>query len=255
MPIKSLIQTELKVAFDKRFFPFFILIVFISAGFPFYGIATYLGGQLFKGGVPIEFKNQIAAVIESTLLVRFSLTIYLISAWAFIPKLFYSSKESGEVESMLAVGYSGKKIWFAKALAVMLVSSTASLPLILIINFCFRWYIMQSFGITMPYNILSLVFAFVINPLIVFSLILFVGGFQLLSDDVRRSSMAVFIIAILNIGIILGNGNSSSSNNYSLYLVIYGVMLFIVGIIVLWLSKRMDSENILLSSLKKLKGK
>lgn len=251
MSFKKLVFTEIRVAFDLKFFLFFILILVFSTSFPFIGIIRSLSEGLLGGTMPEDMKKNIGAVIDGSLLIRFSLTIYLLAAWGFIPKMFYNSKLQGEVESVLAIGYSGKKIWISKATAVLLTSVSLAVPLIFLLSFAYRWYCNVYYNISIPFNAGPVIFALLVNPLLLAGLILFVGGFQLLSDDVRKSSMSIFVLGILNIGLMFGGNMKNLEAMQRTYGLIYSIAILLMFFIVGWLSSRMESENILMSSFKK----
>lgn len=245
MKMANLARIELRLVSDRKYLLFYALLLFISTGFPFYGIATYLGGELFRSGTPMAVKAQILDLLGDSLLLRFSMTIYLIAAWGFIPRAFFTSKAEGEVETLLAMGFSGRAVWAAKALAVVLISLVLSWPLLLLLVGALHWYAAAFVGGTIHWRAISILFAFLFNPLCGAGLVFLMGGLQLLADDIRRSALGVFLLGVLNMGIMFGGGNTFSRS----LMLVYGVLGVVLLVANIFLASRLTSENIALSTI------
>lgn len=250
MTFGKLYKQELKVAYDIKYFTFLIFIFLLAIGMPFYGISGYISSQILTDGVPVEIKNQVLRSIENLLLSRFTLTMLIFASWSVFPRLFYGGKESGEVEAKLSIGYSAKKIWLSKALAVITAATAISIPLTLAIYGFMRTYFVKVFEMNIKTNLFSWIQGFVLNPILVFGVVLMAGGFQLLADDVRLSSLAVMLLGFVNVGSMLGvKENIDMEKTISDYMLIYAVAVFVLVILNLLISKWMHSENVVISSL------
>jgi|LFRM01.1.fsa_nt_gb hypothetical protein len=246
----KLYKQELKIAYDKKYFVFLVFILLLAIGFPFYGISSYVFGQIPVDEIPAEMKGELLKRIENLLLSRFTLTMLIFTAWSVFPKLFYGGKDSGEVEAKLSIGYSARRIWFSKALAVITVAIAICIPLTLIIYLLMKIYFLSSFAIYGQGALFSWLQGFILNPILVFGVVLLAGGFQLLSDDVRLSSLAVMFLGFVNVGSMVSmKGNTAMVQVIRNYLIIYAIAFIVLLILNLFINKYMRAENVVISTL------
>jgi ABC-type Na+ efflux pump permease subunit len=177
-----------------------------------------------------------------------SFFILLAFIWAFASLSITKEKVSGNIDSLLATPLSPRSIWLAKTLAIFLpgfiVSGTAALIMLLGISYL---VIVPAIGsIILPVPVLLI--TFLINPLLFFGMLSFIVLFSLANNPdvaIAPSFLVGFGLMIgMPLGIMTGAINLASWA-FSLW---YLAATIVVWVIVLWLTRLLTKENIVLSS-------
>lgn len=237
--IMKLVYTELKSYKSKSNLKQF-LIIFILMGFSLILLMSAIPKQLSEN--PIFIK-----IIDNILYFRVSLSLYIFIAWMFIAKSFYGKKKTGEIESIISIGYSAKNIWIAKSLATLLVTSICVIPTFILFIAGIKIYIFLKFKTVVLINLPGFLFLFIINPLILFFSVLIIGGVQLVTDDYMKSQLVLFLTGFINMYTISLFKNIYSTQGIIIYLNISLIILFIIGIANLFISKKINNENFIIS--------
>jgi len=245
---KLIIKNNIKRFFNINFMKIFIPIFAIAIGLPIYGVIKPFYLQFSSSNITIDLKLKEFLSLQSMILIRFSLSIYIAVAWTFINKTFYEGKINGEVEALLGMGVSGKKLWLIKSISIIIASIILVLPLIIISNLII--YILFIKFAVFKLNIISYLFVLIINPIILSEVILLVGCFQILSDDSTKSSFFMFGLFFLTYVIPYKNNIYYDKQIQIRYLLIYGAIIIVMAILNYLMSKVITNENIVLSKFK-----
>ncbi|MDT3426461.1 hypothetical protein J2Z22_001987 [Paenibacillus forsythiae] len=229
------------------------VIMMIAIGVPFFTIFKTVGKMISDPASPMDLKQSLTQYIENLFLVRISISIFLISAWSFFPKLFWNNKMSGEVEAMLAIGYSARKLWFSKALTSTLLSIMVAYPIIIVFDITLRLYLHYHYSLSLAIDLLPWAFSLLFNPIFILLIILYVGGYQLLTNDVKKSSFSVIILAIINMSGTFGSQMEKIAYPSRPFLIVYGVCFVALFLLIFRLFTFMTTENVIYSKLERRK--
>lgn len=247
MQIRRLISTD-SINYKSRQVAFQVGITVVSLIIPL----LFLLGSLLPQLLAIDdqaVKAIILANFDNALFVRMSFTFYIFFIWIFIPRAFVGRKLTGEIENIIAIGYSARNIWLAKSITVFCISALIAIPFFIIFIFCYKLSLYLIYHIFTGVSLYNLLFLFILNPALIFLFTLLIGQIQLTTDDYSKSTIALFLVGFVNLFSIFLMGKVSTAG--SLYKIIYlSVMLFIIvllGIIILILARSVTNEKILIS--------
>ena len=183
-------------------------------------------------------------------LIAFFLPLFILISfiWAFASLPITKEKVNGNIESLLATPLSPKAIWMGKGLAIFLpgfvISVVAALVVVLVVNFTIITPATGDFVLPAP----VLLTGFLINPLLFFGLLFFIVIFSLANNPDIAIAPSFLIGFGLMIGIPLGVATRAvnlASWSFALW---YLAGAIVIWAVVLYLSRLLTKENIVLSS-------
>jgi hypothetical protein len=244
--LKTLISTELKT-FKSKSIIIQVCIITLSFVIPF----VFMSGSILDGmklnSFPAVMKANILEGFDNIFYFRMSLSFYLFISWMFIPKAFYGKKINGEIEAIISAGYSARNIWLGKSLATIFAALISAFPLFLIFLITFKTFIYLKYGFIALFNPMGFLFMLVINPLIIFGIILLIGSVQLVTDDYMKSSMVLFIVAFGNVFSLSLMRNLHLPNVKWLFLAVSLLIITALGITALIFARKVVNENLIVS--------
>ena len=168
--------------------------------------------------------------------------------WAFASLPIIKEKVNGNIESLLATPLSPKSIWIAKGLAIFLpgyiISEIATLTILLTVNLA---VIAPATGvIILPGPVLLI--GFILNPWLLFGLISFIVLFSLANNPDVAIAPSFLVGFGLMIGIPLGMLTGYINLASWMFAIWYLAGTVVVWIIVVYLSRLLTKENMVLSS-------
>lgn len=217
-----------------------LLLIFIIMGSSLIFMIIAIPKQFSEN--PIFIKS-----LDNILYFRVSLSLYIFIAWIFIPKSFYGKKITGEIESIISIGYSAKSIWIAKSLATLLITSICVIPTFILFIAGIKIFIFLKYKIFVPINLPGFLFLFIINPLILFFSVLIIGGVQLVTDDYMKSQLVLFMTGFINMYTMSLLKNIYTTKGIIIYLTISLIILFIIGSANIFISKKINNEKFIIS--------
>lgn len=183
-------------------------------------------------------------------LIAYFLPLFILISfiWAFANLPIIKEKVNGNISSLLATTLSPKEIWIGKSLAIFLpgliISMVSTLIVLITINLFTIAPATGNFVLPAPLMLTSLI----INPLLFLGLLLFIVLFSLANNPDIAFAPSFLVGFGLMIGIPLGVALGAidlASWSFSLW---YLLGVFIIWVIVLYLSRLLTKENIILSS-------
>lgn len=244
--LKTLISTELK-PFKTAGTVRQILFISLAIVIPF----AFMSGSLLDGmnvGEMSPFlKAQIFESFDNIFYYRVSLSFFLFISWIFIPKVFYGKKINGEIEAIISVGYSARQLWWGKSIATMIAAFVSALPLVIAYLVTYKIYIYFKYGFIAFFNPLGFLFLFIINPVLIFGIILIIGCVQLVTDDYMKSSFALFIIAFGNVFTLSLLRNLHEPGTKMLFLFVSLGLITALMISSAVMSRKVLNENLIVS--------
>ncbi|MBN1189075.1 MAG: ABC transporter permease [Dehalococcoidales bacterium] len=209
------------------------------------GISIALGRQSWLG------EKEAAPFVEMIMgLVAYFVPFLVLMAfiWASGSLSVTREKVNGNIESLLATPLSPKAIWMGKCLAVFLpglvISIIATLIVVLAVNFA---AIVPATGeIVLPVSVLLT--GFVVNPLLLSGVLAFIVLFSLANNPDIAIAPSFLVGFGLMIAIPAGVGLGAIDITSWAFTLWYLLGAVLVWIIVLYLSRLLTRENVVLSS-------
>ena len=169
-----------------------------------------------------------------------------------MPKIFFGKKISGEIEAVISYGYSAKDIWLGKSISVIIIDLALSLPLVgltyIVIKLIIIFYnIPFQFDIT--WFLMTFLFLIVVNPLILFSVILLAGGIQLVTNDFMKSTLIIYLIFFLNFFTFNLGTKSIMENGINIiaFVLIYLAIILSMFIYIIRYKRKITNENVIIT--------
>jgi hypothetical protein len=195
-----------------------------------------------------EAARPILVLILGIIIYFLPLFILMAFIWAFGSLPIVQEKVNGNLDSLLATPLETKAIWMAKSLTIFLpgyvISTAAALVVLLAVNFATILPATGEFLLPAPVLLLG----FLINPLLFFGLISFIVLFSLANNPDIAIAPSFILGFGLMIGIPLGLATGTidlASWSFSLW---YLAAVIAAWIIIIYLSRLLTKENIVLSS-------
>lgn len=233
---------ELRQSTAFRIMVFVTGIVILAAAL---GISIGLSRQSWLG------EPQARPVLELFIgLVAYFLPLFLIIAfiWAFANLPVIKEKVNGNIESLMATPLSPYELWLGKTLSIFLPSYTlsivAALIVILAINLTTILPATGGFVLAVP----ALVLGFGVNPLLFLGLLLFMLLFSLANNpDIALAPSLVLGFGLM-MGVPVGMGTGVIDISSWSFVLWYLSGTVVAWVIVLYYSRRLTRQNIVLSS-------
>ena len=253
MSIKTLLYIELNNIYSRINIKQHA-ILYLSIILPAFFMLNPMIQQYLSNSIDNTTKTFVASNFSNILLIRFSLSLYLFVSYMFISQAFYGRKISGEVESLISIGYSAKQIWLAKTIAVTIASILSTLPVIILIECGLFVYLYVSHHILLNISLTGILTVVIINPLISFCISLIAGGMQLVTDNYYKTSMTIFVMSFLNMFTISFSGKVTTQNNglIYIYIVLSCISILIMLLYSLQLSKKIYNESLIIGTTDKV---
>ncbi len=218
------------------------LMMFIAFSF-FTGLSGTLNSASRRGvgtAALISTSETAVGILISTLPLVFNMLFSSqLSNYAVI-----TDKSKRVLESLLATPLSLRQVWAGKSLAITLPSITVSFVLsviaLVLLNILFIIPVVGRFVMPAPAQIIT---GFVLVPVISFLVTLVVTMFQLILNNPRMANFA-FMVLFLAVFWIPNAPGTSSLNMTTIYLILIGILI----ILILFLSRFLTKERVILSS-------
>ena len=176
------------------------------------------------------------------------LAILMTFIWAFSSLPVVKDKVNGNIASLIATTLTPKEIWLGKSLAIFVpgyvISVILTMIVLLTVNLSVIVPATGDFLLPLPLFLVSLVW----NPLLLLGLLLFIILFSLANNPDIAITPSFLVGFGLMMGIPLGMASGAinlASWSFSLW---YLAGVIIVWIIILFLTRLLTKENIILSS-------
>ncbi|MFA5367795.1 MAG: ABC transporter permease [Dehalococcoidia bacterium] len=209
------------------------------------GISIVLSGQSWVGDATGEWALEL---ITGLIAYFMPLLILITFIWSFATLPITREKINGNIECLLATPLTPRALWLGKCLAVFLpgyaVSVISALLVLLAVNLIAIHPATGCFILPAP----ALLTGFIINPLLFFGLL----AFMVLFSIANNPEIAIAPSFILGFGLMMGLPIGLATGTIDVASWAFALWYFIgtavVWAIVLYLSRLLSKENIVLSS-------
>ena len=239
-------RKDILEAFRSRSTYLYIIIMFVLT-FSYYSTYNSQMAALVRQNAPEAQMRDVSRIILNTMayILPMMYSIFVCSIFANYSVVVDKAKHT--IESLMATPISIRQIWIGKSLAVTIPSVGIGIVVSLIAYiFLNAAFVVPKTGFFIIPNWQAIVSAFILVPILVFSIVLVVINIQLIISNPRIANLVFTVIFIILIFGVNALGALGVSINYFPF--IYLAVIAICLLASLILSRFLSTERVLLSS-------